>query len=399
MWLILAGRGYGKTRTGAEWLANRLRTAPAESEWVIAAPTEKDLERYPWGGPSGILKVLPPEAIKRQIDSKGSKELELVNGARVFGLSADKPDRFRGGNLHGAWCDELASWRYPDAWDQLVLSTRIGEQPQIVVTTTPRPTPIIRRLARNEDGDVAVTRGSTYENRANLSPQFVRQIERRYAGTRLGRQEINAEILEDIEGALWTLGNIDVDRAEIDPANIGRTVVAIDPADGVEEGDEQGIAVACIDQWGEQFYVLHSEGMRDTPTRFLRRAVVLAEKWDADRIVYEKNHGGQFLTELFQKVAPNSPKREVNATHGKRTRAEPISALYERHRVHHGFDLDVFGPLEEQMTTWVPGLSSSPDRMDALVWALTDLAGAYVHIDPDALKGETITGDVLTMKW
>lgn len=368
VWLLLAGRGFGKTRTGAEDIANYCVTNSGVRVAVVA-PTHADARDTCVEGDSGLLAVLRRYGAV-QTWNRSLGELILTNGSRIKLFSADEPERLRGPQHHRAWCDELAAWRYPEAWDQLQFGLRLGTKPQVIVTTTPKNTRHVRDLTKRPD--VHITTGSTFDNAANLAPTALAQLQERYANTRLGRQELSGELLTDVEGALVRQEWIDNNRRSTSPVP-ERIVVALDPADGRTEGDEQGLAVASISDG--RYYVLHSEGSRLTPDAWIRRAVSLAEHYHADALVYEKNHGAAFLTDLVRKLTPDTLRTiPVTATHGKRTRFEPIAALYEQGKVSH---VGVFEQLEEQLTTYTGGPGErSPDRLDAAVWALTDLAGA-----------------------
>jgi predicted phage terminase large subunit-like protein len=249
----------------------------------------------------------------------------------------------------------------------LLMGLRLGRLPQIAVATTPRPAPIIRELVA--DPTCIVTRGSTYENKANLAPSFLRQIVSRYEGTRLGRQELNAELLEDVEGALWTLAMIEAQRVKEAPA-MRRIVVGVDPKASVEADSETGNVVAGLGVDGE-YYILEDASLNGTPEQWGRAVVDAYQRHRADRIVPEVNQGGDMVSSVLRAVDARVAIRPVHASRGKVTRAEPIAALYEQGKVHH---VGGFAKLEDQMTQWVPGMAS-PDRMDALVWALTDLMG------------------------
>jgi phage terminase large subunit-like protein len=292
--------------------------------------------------------------------------------------SADEPDSLRGPQHDTAWADELASWQYADAWDQLKFGLRLGSNPRICATTTPRPTEIIagrgedgKRLGLIRDPKTAVTRGTTYDNLANLAPEFVAEIRRTYESTRLGRQEIHAEILEDVEGSLWQRSFI---RYVKEVPDFERVVVAVDPAvSATESSDETGIVVVGMAQDG-QCYVLADCSGTMSPLTWAKRVVQLYEHYQADRIVAEVNNGGDLVEANIRTVSRNVPFLAVHATRGKRTRAEPIAALYERGRVHH---VGQHTKLEDQLCEWVPmSGDKSPDRLDALVWAITDLAFA-----------------------
>ena len=364
IWLILAGRGFGKTRTGAEWVKEQVNKGKVGHIALVAA-TAGDARDTMIEGESGLLSVFPNSERPRYEPSK--RRVTFSNGAIATAFSADEPDRLRGPNHDLAWCDELAAWRYPDAWDMLIFGLRIGDQPQALVTTTPRPTKIIRELVKRDD--VVVTRGSTFENKQNLAPSFLHEITERYEGTRLGRQELHAEILDDVDGALWNREMIEAARTSTMP-DMKRIVVAIDPAvSSKETSAETGIIVAGVDEAGHG-YILEDCSIRGTPLEWANEAVAAYHRLQADRIVAEANQGGDMIRHTLDTVDRNIPIRLVHASRGKRVRAEPIAALYEQNRVHH---VGSFPDLEDQLCSWVPDLSNSPDRLDALVWALTEL--------------------------
>jgi phage terminase large subunit-like protein len=325
-------------------------------------------------GESGILAISPPWERPRYEPSK--RRLTWPNGAIATLFSADEPERLRGPQHDAAWCDELASWRYPEAWDMLMFGLRLGADPRVVVTTTPRPTRLLRELIF--DPTVLVTRGSTHENRTNLAPVFLGQIVRKYEGTRLGRQELDAELLEDVPGALWNRGMIEAARASVAPL-LTRVVVAIDPAVSSTEGaDETGIIVAGKDEVGCGWVLTDASG-RYQPTEWAKTAISAYRAHNADRIVAEVNNGGDMVEATLRMIDPNASFAAVRASRGKVTRAEPVAALYEQGRVRH---LGSFPQLEDQMCAFTRepqrdfGTSSvgySPDRVDALVWALTEL--------------------------
>jgi phage terminase large subunit-like protein len=378
-WLILAGRGFGKTRAGAEWVREQAERGEAR-RIALVARTASDIRDTLVEGESGILAVSPPWFRPRYEPSK--RRLTWPNGVVATTYSADEPDLLRGPQHHAAWCDELAAWRYPEAWDQLQFGLRLGQHPRAVVTTTPRPTKIIRQLAA--DRTTRVTKGTTYDNRANLAPTFFDKVVRKYEGTRLGRQELNAELLGDTPGALWTLKLLDGNRAAVAP-DLVRIVVAVDPqaadpkADPSEQGAETGIVAAGRCRKGEG-YVLRDASGQYSPAEWGECAVLLLDELRGDSIVAEVNQGGAMVEHVVRSAAeklhregkrpsPHVPYRAVHASRGKLTRAEPVAALDEQHRIHHVGDL---AALEDQMCTWVPG-HKSPDRMDARVWALTEL--------------------------
>lgn len=370
VWLYLAGRGAGKTRSAAEWLAEKARRN-RRTRWAIVAATYSDARDTCVEGDSGLLRVLAPEEVDTWNRSLG--ELILVNGARIKLFSADEPDRLRGPQHHGAWCDELASWRKPDAWDQLQFGLRLGQQPQTVVTTTPRPLRLIRDLVdRATTGDgVVLRRGSTFDNADNLAPAALAELRRRYEGTRLGRQELYAELLLDVPGALWNVASFDATgfRLSDAPDDLERVVVAIDPAvSSTEHSDESGIVVAGRTR--DRAYVLEDVSLRADPHTVASTAVRIFHELAADRIVVEANNGGDWLPALIATVDRDVKVDTVHATRGKALRAQPIAGLYEQGRVHH---IGLLPALEEQMCSWTPESKDSPDRLDAMVWALTAL--------------------------
>lgn len=376
-WVILAGRGWGKTRTGAEDAAWYGMANPG-SRIAVVAPTSADARDTCIEGDSGLLNVLPREAVQTWNRSLG--ELILVNGTRYKTFSADEPERLRGPQHHRAWADELAAWRYPEAWDQLMFGLRLGQHPQAVVTTTPKPTPLVKSLVAAKTS--IVTRGSTFDNAANLAPSALQMLKDKYEGTRLGRQELEAEILGDLPGALWSLSVLDAYRLREQP-DIARIVVAVDPAvTATEASDEHGIIVAGLAE--QRGIVLEDASLSGSPNEWARRAVSLYRSWNADAIVIEVNQGGDMVAHTIRTIDPNVNIREVRASRGKHVRAEPIAALYEQGRVAH---VGAFPELEAQMTQMTTSGyegEGSPDRVDALVWAFTELFPAMTTraVDP-----------------
>lgn len=366
-WLLLAGRGFGKTRAGAEEFAWQLLSHPG---WrgAIIAPTEGDARDTCMEGESGLLNVLPPEAVAKWNRSLG--ELILFNGSRAKLFSADVPERLRGPQHHVAWADELAAWRYAEALDQLRFGLRLGIAPKLIVTTTPRPVPLLRGIMRQKQG-VHITRGSTFENAANLAPAALEELKNRYEGTRLGRQELYAELLEDVPGALWSHQQIDALRVKAAPPLV-RILIAVDPAVTSNAGsDATGIVAVGLGE-DKQAYVLADATLSAPPHQWARRVVALYESLKADLVIGEVNQGGDLVESVLRTIAPELPYRAVRANRGKLLRAEPVAALYEQGRVHH---VGTFAALEDEMTRFAPGLieQNSPDRVDALVWALTEL--------------------------
>jgi phage terminase large subunit-like protein len=369
VWLLLAGRGFGKTRTGAELVRARVKTGTARRV-ALVAPTAADARNVMVEGESGLLAIAPDR--ERPVYEPSKHRLTWSNGAVATTFSADEPERLRGPQHDFAWCDELAAWRYPEAWDMLMFGLRLGEDPRAVVTTTPRPARLIRALIA--DPKVRVTRGRTADNRPNLAPAFLEQIVRRYEGTRLGRQELDAEILDDVPGALWQRGIIEAARVGAVP-DLGRVVVAIDPAVASgAEADETGIVVAGRDANGHG-YVLADVSGRYQPAEWARAAIAAYRSHRADRIVGEVNNGGEMIEATLRMVDPAVPFGAVRATRGKSARAEPVAALYEQGRIHH---VGSFPQLEDQLCAFTQDFDRhaagySPDRADALVWALTEL--------------------------
>jgi len=367
-WLLLAGRGFGKTRTGAEWVREAKDTC---GRMALVAPTAGDARDVMVEGESGILAISPPW--DRPIYEPSKRRLTWNNGAQVITYSADEPDRLRGPQHDGCWADEVAAWRYAEAWDMLLFGLRLGTNPRGVATTTPKPVKLVRELLR--DPRCVVTRGSTLDNSANLAASFLSTILAKYDGTRLGRQEINAEMLEDVPGALWQRQHIDAARVKRVPCDLRRVVVAIDPATtSGEESDETGIIVAGVGTDG-QGYVLEDLTCRETPQGWARIAVDAYTRHKADRIVAETNQGGEMVEGTLRTVASLVPFTGVHAKRGKVLRAEPVSALYEQGRVAH---LGSMAALEDQMCSFTPDFDKaaagySPDRVDALVYALTEL--------------------------
>jgi phage terminase large subunit-like protein len=363
VWLILAGRGFGKTRTGAEWVIAQTK-AGYDLVNIIAA-TADDARDISIEGESGIMAVA--DGYWRPHYQPSRRRLVWPNGARSLIFTADEPERLRGKQHKKLWADELGAWRFPEAWDQAMLGLRLGDVPQAVITTTPRVTPLIKDLLSRDGDDVAVTRGTTYENRANLAPSFYSSIIRKYEGTRLGRQELNAEILDDVPGALWTRSLIRLNRNVPD---LRRAVVAVDPSGGDDpENDEVGIVGGGLGVDGRGYVVADRSG-RFSPDGWARRAVQLYDDLHADRIVAEANYGGAMVEHTIRTVRKDIKVVLVHASRGKAVRAEPVAALYEQGRIDHA---DVLTELEDELCTWTPFDGISPNRLDALVWLLTDL--------------------------
>ena len=378
-WLILAGRGWGKTRTGGEtirkWVEGPTPLAPGSCKHIaIVAETSGDARDVLVEGPAGILAISPKDYRPNYEPSK--RRLTWPNGATATLYNAVEPDQLRGPQHDAAWGDEVAKWRYmQETWDQLQFGLRLGRHPKAIITTTPRPLPLIRKLIN--DPTVYVTRGATLDNAANLAESTIKFLYERYSGTRLGRQELDGEVLEEIPGALWQRSKIDEFRVRSAPKELQRIVVAIDPAASSEEGsDETGIVCVGLAKDPDGYsrgYVLADRSIRGTPEEWAKAAVALYREFEADRIVAEKNQGGEMVEAVLRAVDRNVPITLVHASRGKHIRAEPVSALYEQGRVHH---VGVFDELEEQMCVFSQDYeraNGSPDRMDALVWGISFL--------------------------
>ena len=387
-WLILAGRGWGKTRTGAETV-RQWATSGRYGRIALVARTAADVRDVIVEGESGLLAIHRDD--ERPVWKASQRRLEWPNGAIATTYSAEEPDQLRGPQSDAAWCDELAAWRYPETWDQLQFGLRLGDAPRVIVTTTPRPTKLVRLLASAPD--THVTRGKTADNRKNLAPGVVADLERRYAGTRLGRQELDGEILDDSAGALWRWQWIDAARVARAP-DLRRVVVAIDPAaSSHDESDETGIVVAGIGHDGRA-YVLADASGRYRPEEWARTALALYREHRADAIVAEANNGGEMVAATLRVHDRGANVRTVHATRGKATRAEPVAALYEQARVSH---VGALARLEDQLTTWDPATSrASPDRLDALVWALTEV---MLRSDPPAPSKTTLIRSTREALW
>jgi|WetSurMetagenome_2_1015567.scaffolds.fasta_scaffold66762_4 predicted phage terminase large subunit-like protein len=393
-WLLLAGRGYGKTRCGAEWVRSMVcgdtpLSGGDHSRIALVAETAADARDVLVEGDSGLLACHPADT--RPMYEPSKRRITWRNGAVATLFNATEPDQLRGPQFSLAWADELAKWRYAeDCWNMLQFGMRLGDHPRQIVTTTPRPIPIVKQLLR--DPHCVVTRGSTYDNASNLAAPFLSRIRERYEGTRLGRQELNAEILDDIPGSLWTRSGLDYGRIPLRydgrspklPPMV-RIVVGVDPAiadPGVKDDDggglaETGIVVAGLGDDGRA-YVLDDCTGRLTPRGWARRALAAFDYHRADCIVVETNQGGAMCKAVLQSERPTAPVVEVHASRGKVTRAEPIAALYEQGRVSH---VGAFPELEDQMVLFTPfGIQgqTTADRVDALVWALSHLFPAIV---------------------
>lgn len=318
-------------------------------------------------GDSSILRQCPPDFMPNYEPSK--RRLTWPNGAQAIVYSGDEPDQLRGPQHGLAWLDELAKYKYPqETWDNMEFGLRLGQWPHVVVTTTPKPILIVRELLK--DPATRTATGSTFENAPNLPERFLERLRHKYEGTRLGRQELYAEILSDVPGALWTRDTLELYRVRTPPHDLMRVVVAIDPAvTATKDSDETGIVVCAIGGTDRHGYVLEDLTVRGSPEEWARIAVNAYHRHKADRIIGEANNGGDMVEATIRTVDRYVSYKSVRASRSKRTRAEPVSSLYEQGRVHH---VGTFGQLEDQQCTWVPG-EPSPDRVDALVWGLTEL--------------------------
>lgn len=384
VWLVIGGRGAGKTRTGAEWVRGMALGLPPFSNVPIrrialVGETIADVREVMVEGVSGVLAVHPRSERPTWIPTR--RRLEWPNGSVAQVFSAEDPEALRGPQFGAAWCDELCKWRHAEeTWDMLQFGLRLGEQPRELVTTTPRPIPLLKKLMA--DPRAAITRASTRANAWNLAPAFLDAVVGRYAGTRLGRQELEGELIEERADALWTRATIEAARVEEVPP-LSRLVVAVDPpATSGKRADACGLVVAGCDDAGT-FYVLEDATMeRARPAEWAARAIALYHHHAADALVVEVNQGGEMATAVLNEVDASVPVTAVRATRGKYLRAEPIAALYEQSRVRHA---GVFPALEDEMSDFAPGgLSNgrSPDRLDALVWAITALAPVVKVSEP-----------------
>ncbi len=368
-WMYLAGRGAGKTRTGAEWVRSEVKSGVKRLAFV--GPTAADCRDVMVEGDSGILAISPLGERPKYEPSK--RRLTWPNGAIATLFSAEDPESLRGPQFEAAWCDELRAWKYiQDTWDMLQFGLRLGDHPQCFISTTSSPFKLIRGLI--DSNDCVVSRGSTYSNRMNLAPSFFKSIISKYEGTRLGRQEIHAEILSDVPGALWTQKMISAAFRKRAPHNgFLRVVVGVDPSGGDEEtGDSQGIVVAGEDYDGH-YWVIEDASVQLSPAKWGAEVAKKYHEHEADMVVAESNYGGKMVEAVIKNEDSSCPVKLVNATRGKHIRAEPIAALYEQGRVSHVGGMAELESQMLQMTTTGYKGGGSPDRLDAKVWALTEL--------------------------
>lgn len=367
IWLFLGGRGAGKTRAGAEWLAAQV--AAGAKRVALIGPTLHDVREVMVAGPSGVLNLWgePPRY------EAGRRRLVWPNGAVGFAFSAEDPASLRGPQFDAAWGDEISYWAHPeDTLQTLELALRLGASPRLCLTATPKPIAALKALLARKD--LVLTRAASAANAANLAPGFLEAVQARYAGTVYGRQELEGELIEDPEGALWTRGQLDAARGAR-PARFDRIVVAVDPPAGQgPRADACGIVAAGA--WGEgrsrKAAVIADASVRGLPPHeWAARVAALAQSLEGASVIAEANQGGEMVRAVLQAAAPDTPIRLVRASLGKRARAEPVAALYAQGRVIHAAR---FPALEDEMCRFgAPGFSASPDRLDALVWAVSAL--------------------------
>lgn len=384
-WLCLAGRGWGKTKTGAEWVNLKAATSSVNEPGAIVGRTEADVRKVLIEGPAGILACAPPWF--RPIYEPSNTRVVWPNGAYALTFSAQEPDQLRGPQHAWALADEIAAWAYfAEAYGNLTMGLRLGRLPQLMMATTPRPLPFLRELVADHGKRTHVTRGRTKDNAENLSKEALADLEKRYAGTRLGRQELEGEILDDVPGALWTRAMIEETRPMqgMRPPPLDafeRIVVGVDPSgsDG-ERGDFIGIVAAgklkpqAAKEWQKEFAVLADLTCQERPEEWAKRVIEAYDTAHADRIIAEANFGGDMVRALICTARANAPVDLVHASRGKHVRAEPISLLYEQKRIMH---VEPFMELEDEFCLFTPtGYKGedSPNRADAAIWALSALA-------------------------
>lgn len=376
-WLILAGRGFGKTRAGAEWV-RMIAETHSEARIALVSSSLAEARAVMVEGESGLIACSPPE--RRPIFEASLRRVRYPNGAQVQLYSAAEPESLRGPQHSHAWCDEVGKWplshnRATRTWDNLLMGLRLGQDPRITVTTTPRAVPLVQRLLSQEGtGGAVITRGSTYDNAANLPKRFLAAVEEEFAGSQLARQEIAGEMLLDIEGALWTRAMLETARETHFTDDLHRIVVAVDPPISAS-GDECGIVVAALGADGLSRVLADCSLGRAQPDQWAKTVADAAEHWKADRVIAEANQGGAMVESVLRAADNNLPVKLVHASRGKVARAEPVAALYSSGRVKH---CGHFPQLEDQMCGLLiggeySGPGRSPDRADALVWAITEL--------------------------
>jgi phage terminase large subunit-like protein len=377
IWLIMAGRGFGKTRAGAEWV-RRIAESEPNARIALISTSLSEARAVMVEGDSGILACCPPE--RRPVFEPSLKRLRFPNGAQAYLFSAAEPESLRGPQHSHAWCDEVGKWplahdRATRCWDNLLMGLRLGDGPRIAVTTTPRAVPLVQRLLKQEEsGDLAITRGSTFDNAANLAGRFLTAIESEFAGSQLARQEIGGELLSDIEGALWSRALFERSRETGEATRVRRMVVAVDPPASAH-GDDCGIIVASLSEDGIARVHADCSLAKAAPDQWAAAVANAAREWAADRVIAEANQGGAMVESVLRAADHSLPVKLVHASRGKVARAEPVAALYAAGKVRH---CGVFARLEDQLCGLMvggdyAGPGRSPDRADALVWALTEL--------------------------
>lgn len=395
VWLVLAGRGFGKTRLAAEWVREEARyTNTGQRRFALVARTAADVRDVIVEGESGIMSITPPSERPTYITSK--RRLEWPNGNIATLFTADEPDGLRGPQFTHAWGDEIAAWRQtPDAagmtaWDNLRVGTRLGVRPKILATTTPKRVPLLYSLLKEAEGaagNVVITRGSTLDNAGNLSSAYLDTMLGIYEGTAMARQELFGEMLDDVEGALWTEEMVESARMNFPPASAPLRVIGVDPSVAENPRDECGIVVCAStaehDLYKRQAWVLEDASVHGSPEVWANAVVRMARKYGCP-VVAEVNQGGALVKNAIQAIDPTVRVLEVHSKQGKSLRAEPVTLAYQQGRVHHvGYHTD----LESQMYSWIPGQGKSPDRIDAMVHALT----ALLIKPPAGLAGGKLT--------
>lgn len=377
-WLIMTGRGWGKNRTAAEFCTREIKAGRSERSGFIAR-TGADIRDVVVEGESGIMRICPPDF--RPLWEPSKRRLSWPNGAVTHTYSAEEPDVLRGPQHDLVWGDELAAWKFRETWDNAMFGLRIGLKPRWIATTTPKVTPLMKKLLMDSvprsfydsspnkrSGSIVLSGGSTYENIANVAPTFIKEVIRRAEGTRLAKQEIYGKMLEDSIDALWKRDQLDADRVIKHPP-LKQVVVAVDPAASVsDDSSETGIMVcgAGVDGHG---YLIEDVTLKGKPEQWAAAAVAAFHRHKANRIIAESNNGGDMVIATIQAVDKMVPCKKIIASRAKYTRAEPVATLYAQHLVHH---VGYYAELEDQQCLWVPG-EQSPDRLDALVWGFSDL--------------------------
>ena len=380
IWAYIAGRGAGKTRTAAEWVREEAKyTTTGQRRFALVARTAADVRDVIVEGESGIINVTPPS--ERPLYEPSKRRLTWPNGNTATCFTADEPDSLRGPQFTHAWGDEVAAWRQtPDAagmtaFDNLRVGTRLGANPKIMITTTPKRVPLLYQLIAEAEktGKVVITKGSTLDNSGNLSQAYIDAIVGVYEGTRLAAQELYGEMLSDVEGALWTQELIDRGREMQLPMGTPLRCIGVDPSVAENPRDECGIVVVAStgdrDLYKRQSWVLEDASIHGSPEVWANKVVQMARKWGCP-VIAEVNQGGALVRNAINTIDPTVKVLEVHSKYGKALRAEPITLAYEQNRVHH---VGYLGDLESQMCAWIPGEGKSPDRVDALVHALTAL--------------------------